>query len=599
MLQLDGMANVITGIGTRADKISADTFIVDLVTQAEIDAAYSTSTWFRKIVKIPVEDSLKKNWTWLAKSEQVVLLEKEQKRLQVIPKFMEAMIRARKDGGAVIYMGGLPGSPETPLNINQVGKGAIKYLLVGTKEYFTAKEIDRNIGSPNFGAPLMWTLTGSNGSVDIHPSRVIQFVGEKPMTSWATTYNNGHGDSVYQTLRRALLNSDSTALAIAHLMSEAKTDIIKIPGLTEICSTDNGEQQLVKRFIVANQLKGLVNALLIDAASGDGEAGEEWEQKQVNFAGLPDVQMMFIQLLAGAADIPATRLLGKSPDGMNATGESDLKNYYDRIASDQELDLSPLLDPFFEIFLRHVFGSRPADVWYKWESLFDQTPEQKSKIEETYSKVFKTYVEAGIVETQILSEVAKNRMVESGNFPGMEEAIRKYEDPESLEPMDDPDDLDADIRPREKKVTADAEPRPLYVRRDVVNKEDIIAWAVSQGYERSEIVPDLHVTILYSRQAVDWMKMGNDLWGQELKVPAGGPRIMEQFGNFEVLTFAHNQLTWRHADMVQNGASHDYPDYQPHISIVKNNLFAPIFEKVQPYTGEIVLGPEIFEVAKP
>lgn len=590
MKTFDGMANVVTGVGTMLDKTHADTFVIDLVTQPEIDAAYSTSTWFRKICKIPVEDALKKNWTWLADQERVTLLEAAQKALLVIPKLREAMIRARKDGGAVIYIGGLPGDPSQPVNLNQVGKGAIKYLLVGTKEYFSATAIDQRIDSPNFGNPLMWRMTGSNGHVDIHPSRIIQFKGEQPMQSWASAYNNGHGESIYGSLRRSLLNSDSTAASIAHLMSEAKTDVISIPGLTEICSTERGEQQLVKRFAVANTLKSLVNALLIDAGTGPDEAGEKWEQKQVSFQGLPDVQMMQIQVLAGACDIPATRLLGKSPDGMNATGESDLRNYYDRIMSNQTLELSPLLDPFFEIFLRHVFGSRPADVWYKWESLYEETPEQAAKIEETYAKVFDTYVKAGIIETNILSAVAKNRMVESGNYPGMEDAMKEFEG-DGL-PLDDPEDLDADIRPQQ---VADAAPRTLYVSREVLNKDDIIKWAISQGYERDEIIPDLHVTIIYSLTAVDWMKMGADLWGEKITVPAGGPRIMEQFGNWQVLTFASNHLTWRHMDMLNAGATHSHSEYQPHVSIIKGGLLTRTIENVQPYTGEIVLGPEIFE----
>ena len=58
----------------------------------------------------------------------------------------------------------------------------------------------------------------------------------------------------------------------------------------------------------------------------------------------------FLQVAAGAADIPVTRLLGQSPAGLSATGDSDTRNYYDMIAARQELDLRP------------QFGApRPAD----------------------------------------------------------------------------------------------------------------------------------------------------------------------------------------------------------------------------------------------
>lgn len=59
-----------------------------------------------------------------------------------------------------------------------------------------------------------------------------------------------------------------------------------------------------------------------------------------------------------------------------------------------------------------------------------------------------------------------------------------------------------------------------------------------------------------------------------------------------VLLFASSQLCWRHEEIIRAGASHDYPDYTPHISLTKTYVD---LSKVVPYRGRIVLGPEIFE----
>ena len=144
------------------------------------------------------------------------------------------------------------------------------------------------------------------------------------------------------------------------------------------------------------------------------------------------------------------------------------------------------------------------------------------------------------------------------------------------------------------KGAAKMSPRTLYVRRDVANKAAIVKWAKAQGIE--SVVDDLHVTIAYSRQPVDWMKMGEP-WQSKLEIAEGGPRAMAMFGpekNVLVLQFASSELQWRHERMRGEGCSWDFDSYEPHITITYQ---APGVdpESIEPYRGRIVLGPEIFE----
>lgn len=152
----------------------------------------------------------------------------------------------------------------------------------------------------------------------------------------------------------------------------------------------------------------------------------------------------------------------------------------------------------------------------------------------------------------------------------------------------------------------DAQPRTLYVCRDVVNVDDIRQWAKDQGLP--ELMPDLHVTIMYSRTPVDWMKVGASDFGYgqnedgTLTVAPGGVRIVEPLGNGEViaLLFTSSQLSWRHEQIKRDAeASWDWPDYQPHITLFKisSDVYFDL-DDVEPYRGKIVLGPEIFEEVK-
>jgi hypothetical protein len=192
-----------------------------------------------------------------------------------------------------------------------------------------------------------------------------------------------------------------------------------------------------------------------------------------------------------------------------------------------------------------------------------------------------------------------NTFIEDGSLPGLEAAIAEYG--KLSDQQENEADVTAAIVPANgnaavalPKVAAnDAAPRTLYVRRDVVNAAEITRWAKGQGF--TDIVPDLHVTIAYSRTPVDWFSVGTS-WSEKLDIAAGGPRQMERLGpdgEYIALLITANELVWRNKEIREAGASWSWSDYQPHISIQIGGDVD--LAKVEPYQGKIVLGPEIFE----
>jgi len=150
------------------------------------------------------------------------------------------------------------------------------------------------------------------------------------------------------------------------------------------------------------------------------------------------------------------------------------------------------------------------------------------------------------------------------------------------------------------RLLAKGKTSPLYVFRSVVNTADIVSWAKAQGFASVVDPAELHVTVIYSKSPVDWFKFGENWSGDEkgqLTINAGGPRAVEKLGDkgAVVLMFASSQLSWRNRSAVEDlGASWDYPEYQPHITITYAAGGLDLTE-VEPYTGKIVLGPEMFE----
>lgn len=581
----DGLVNLVANLGTPRDKAASTFYALPTLSEQEAENAYRGTWLARKVIDIPAMDGCRKWRGWSADQEQITAIEAEEKRLGLQQKVLKAMIRARLTGGAALYIGTGQSDPTLPLKPESIGKSGIRHINVLSKRVLQAGELDLDPESPGYGLPAFYTLSsGTAGQVQIHPSRLVILHGaEKPDPEFGIS--DGWGDSVLLAISKAIKDADASAANIASLVFEAKVDVIKIPNFMSMLADKEYERQVLQRLQLAAMAKGINGTLLLDAS-------EEYEQKQAQFGGLIDLLMGFMQLTSGASDIPMTRLLGQSPGGLNASGESDLRNYYDRISSNQELVLQPALQILDECLIRSALGSRPAEVFYNWRSLWQTTDTERAAIGKSTAESIKIIADTRLIPENVLATVAVNMLTEAGIAPGLEAEMLEYgkSTPQEETGEDDDEQIAAAV------PVKDAQPRSLYVSRKVVNADEIAVWAKEQGI--TDLLGDLHVTIAYSRQAFDWIKAGNaNEWSNggkdELVIPEGGPRAVEPLGGMSaVILFASSQLSWRHESIIRAGGSYDWPEYTPHISLTKATID---LSKVEPYRGRIVLGPEIFE----
>ena len=133
----------------------------------------------------------------------------------------------------------------------------------------------------------------------------------------------------------------------------------------------------------------------------------------------------------------------------------------------------------------------------------------------------------------------------------------------------------------------------LYVKRNVLNAEEIVSWAKGQGFETTLPPEDMHVTIAFSKDKVDW-----SLLTPKTDEPAmfTGDRTVELLGDkgAVVLKFSSPSLLARWGQIRSAGASWDWDGYTPHVTITYDKPDKLDISKVAPFGGAIVLGPEIF-----
>ncbi|WP_372013582.1 hypothetical protein [Pseudoxanthomonas sp. 10H] len=143
----------------------------------------------------------------------------------------------------------------------------------------------------------------------------------------------------------------------------------------------------------------------------------------------------------------------------------------------------------------------------------------------------------------------------------------------------------------------DALARPLYVRRDVHNGEDILEWARAQGFASLVERATLHVTVAYSRQPLLWQRAHrahDDGTPVHLFVPSDPARAVQSMSAGAcALVFESPVLARRHHEIRAAGASWDWPDYRPHLTFARDAGTRDL-SRVVPYSGPILLGPEVF-----
>lgn len=621
----DGLANVITGLGTRSDARMSRAYAATRMGPQYIEEAYAASAMLRKAITIPATDRVRAWRDWQASNEEIESIEAEEARLQLQAKVRQCEVLRGLGGGALFLVG--PGDAEKPLRIT--GKGRLVAVNVISRWHLQGHDWIEDLSSPDYGKPAYWTINSAGAQVRIHPSRVICFRAEPLPSAWRGDWNERFwGAGRVPTLLEPAQNLDEALSTFSAIIKDTMNVDVGISKLMDLLSKPDGEAKLMKRLSLMIQGSSVFNGKLYDLGDSEGKGGEKIDRHQVNWQGIPETIRVFAEALSAASDIPVTKLWGTSAKGLNATGEGDEKNWRQTVETGQALELRPCLAEMDDALITSALGSRPPEIWWKFAPL--SVPSEKEDTER-----FKMWTEAmdkvslsGAVPEAAFNEAYQTGLVEGGWVPGLEGALERVPEGERFGEFDgdDPSDIQMGQRKEGDQASAgeggvtrptraandsfralftDATPRPLYVRRDLKpeSAKALIAWANANGFPSTLEASDMHVTVLYSRAAVDPMKMG-ETWGSEadggLIVKAGGPRAIEKFdGGAVVLQFASWNLSSRHADMIRAGASHDYGEYLPHITISHNMPVDFGIENIKPFTGELAFGPEIFEPMAP
>ncbi len=415
-LEPSGLVNRVTGLGTSKDKARVGSWHFDCTSPEQLEYAYRSNPWAAKVVDIPADDMMREGWAFDDADEDCQAFEAEVKRLNVEECVKDTLINARLYGGAYIYMS--DGSEDVSLPLS----GPIAFIKAMTCYELHPLSLELDLSSPRYGEPSAYTAAIGTGGLYIDPSRVIPVIGKKiPRRSKVNTYAYEIGDSVLETVLESIKDATSTQQGIATLVQEAKVDVFKIDGFMKKIANKIQEQAFLQRFSLVQRMKSNNGSVVLDTK-------DEYEQKQVNFAGLTDIELLLLQIVSGSADIPATRFLSQSPSGMNATGDSDIRNYYDSLSAKQESKLRPCLNILFDAIAEGM--GKPAPE-YTFKPLWQMDEAQKSEIAHRNAQTAVAYANLAVIDPAELREGIASRIERDGIFPAFE-FVAKAPEPEDV-----------------------------------------------------------------------------------------------------------------------------------------------------------------------
>lgn len=214
---------------------------------------------------------------------------------------------------------------------------------------------------PDFGDPKYYQIVADVRGLPkmkIHHSRLIRIDGVE-LPYWQTIAENGWSLSVIEPILDRLVAFDSVTQGAAQLAFKAHLRVMRVDGLRElIASGGMVYQAFLQQMATIRLMQTNEGMTVIDKE-------DEFQTNTYSFAGLSDLLNQFGQQISGACQIPLTRLFGQSPNGMSATGESDMRNYYDSIKAQQEARLRRPMGVLLDVIHRSKFG-RPLPDGFNW-----------------------------------------------------------------------------------------------------------------------------------------------------------------------------------------------------------------------------------------
>ncbi len=408
---LDGYSNAAAFLGADSPLMASGTYQRSGLTSNPqlLTTAYREFWLATRIIDMPAED-MTRAWYTLSgdyAEDDLAELRKLEARHSVKQEITDALRWARLYGGslALMVIRGEEDRLEEPLDPDLLAPNCFQGLLVLDRAQGVSPSLELvgDLDDPDFGLPMYYDVDvdlGTSGTVRIHHSRVLRFVG-RGLPQLETEAENFWGASELEHLWDELQKRSATSANIAQLVFQANITTLKMSNFGEdlAMGVDKRKQGVLNLIAAENRVRTSYGLQILSR-------DDSLENHSYSFAGLSDVYESFMMDIAGAAEIPATKLFGRSPQGFQSTGESDMRNYYEMISALQERHLRPALERLIPVMAVSCWGYMPDDLRFVFNPLSTMTPlETAETVSALTAPVIEVFKAGGISREELAAEL--------------------------------------------------------------------------------------------------------------------------------------------------------------------------------------------------
>lgn len=416
-LKADGWSNVLTRLGTGYDKRTSHEFAAKTLTYEQSEALWRGSDLGARIVERPVDEMIRQGWDVVIPNdkERQDTLSAQLEDLEVPERLREALYYARAYGGGAVLVGADDGATDLKQPLGTVR--SILYLTALTSRELRAVDYYTDPREERYGQPKTYQLTGDGiNTMTVHESRVLIFPGNVTSRTMLKQ-NQGWGDSIFVRVGDVLRDFDIVWDSAAYLMNDFAQAVFKIKGLAEIiASTDpDAANAITKRMQTIEMSRSVIRGVLIDSEEG-------FERQQTPIAGLPEILEKFMFRLAAASEMPVSMLFGQAPAGLNATGDADIRFYYDHLKNRQDRTLRPPLERLVSMVFQANGGEEPEQWSVQFRPLWQLTEPEKANCHIAQANADQVYLNGGVLSAKEIraSRFGEHYSVETILIPGEE-----------------------------------------------------------------------------------------------------------------------------------------------------------------------------------
>ena len=418
---LDGFVNLAARLGINADnQFGAGGYDYGQLlsrNRTQLEAAYRSNWLTGQVVDAIAEDMTREGAEMVCDTppEDLGKINRAIAKMKIWQGLCQTIKWARLYGGALAVMLIDGQGLNTPLRIDTVRKDQFKGLLV-LDRWLVEPSVSQPIHEfgPDMGMPTYYRIVGDSGALPhekVHHSRLIRLDGIE-LPYYQRYWENLWGESVVERMHDRMLAYDGLSQSIAQLVYVAYLRVIGVKGYREALSSGGKiEEAVIKQFEYIRAMQGNTGMTILDSE-------DEFKTFSYSFSGLPDLLLQFGQQISGCTGIPLVRLFGQSPAGLNSTGESDLRNYYDKIKAGQKNTLAPPLEQtLYPVLFRSVLGSAiPEGFELRFNPLWQLSEKERAEISETDGRSVSTLQENGTIDRPLALKELKQSSRITGRF---------------------------------------------------------------------------------------------------------------------------------------------------------------------------------------